>query len=53
MLYEINMKGMQKTCVLAVRDDEPSMGDNKDTSSEAAGRWACRWLVLDLSCGRS
>jgi len=30
------MKGMQKTCVLAVRDNEPSMGDDKDTPSEAA-----------------
>ena len=30
------MKGTQKTCVLAVGDDEPSVGDDKDTSLEAA-----------------
>ena len=41
MLYKINMKGMQKTCVLAVRDNELNMGkgmeDNDDALSERKG----------------
>ena len=53
MLHKINIKGMQKTCVLAVRDDEPSVGDDEDTSSEAAEGMGMRGTLGDYvdGCG--
>ena len=45
MLYKINIIWMQKTCMLAIRDNKPSVEDDKDTLLEAAeGMGTCGTL---------